>query len=202
MENPLFYERGLWRRGVRLVAGLDEAGRGPLAGPVVAAAVVLREDVDLPGVTDSKLLTRDEREACFVRILDGATFVTVAAESHATIDRINILAASLRAMSRCLRMLPEPAHHALVDGNQRVPTLVPQTTLVEGDRRSLSIGAASIVAKVVRDRVMLAMHAKWPHYGFRTNMGYGTPEHLAALARHGPCRIHRRSFRPVPAERD
>jgi ribonuclease HII len=200
-RDSLFYEKGLWKRGHQYIAGVDEAGRGPLAGPVVAAAVVLPADISLPGVTDSKLLTEEQREKFFLEIIGKSLAIGVASETHKVIDSINILEASKGAMVRAVRQISLNVTHVLVDGNQRIPLAIEQTVIVKGDQRSLSISAASIVAKVVRDRIMKAMHERWPQFNFATNKGYGTQEHLRALERFGPCPIHRQSFRPVASSR-
>ncbi|MCB9476585.1 MAG: ribonuclease HII [Deltaproteobacteria bacterium] len=197
-ENDLcVFERRLWRAGHTHVAGLDEVGRGPLAGPVVAAAVVLPEGCLLPGVTDSKKLSSAQRRALLPSIFAHAMSVSVAFEPVAVIDQVNILRASQRAMLAAVAQMPAAPTFLLVDGNQKLSTTLPQQTIVKGDRRSLSIAAASIVAKEFRDALMLAMHRRYPQYGFDTNAGYGTARHLAALAQHGPCPLHRRTFSPI-----
>lgn len=193
----LFFERSLWERGHRHVAGCDEVGRGPLAGPVVAAAVVLPPNVELPGVTDSKKLAESRRWELLPSILRAADSVTIGFCDPDEIDRINILQASKTAMARALAALRVTPTHVLVDGNQRLSIATPQTPIVKGDSRSLSVAAASIVAKVVRDELMRAMHARWPDYGFDRNRGYPSAEHLDVLRRLGPCPIHRRSYQPV-----
>jgi len=198
-NDLLFFEKALWNRGHLFVAGLDDAGRGPLAGPVFAAAVVLPRDVSLPGVNDSKLLSRKKRESLFGLINSVAAASAVAFETPQAIDSINILEASKKAMQKALRLLQVEVSHVLVDGNQKIPTRIPQTTIVRGDGKSLSIAAASIVAKVTRDWYMTAIDNRWPEYHFASNMGYGTSEHLGALKRFGACPIHRLSYRPVAA---
>jgi ribonuclease HII len=191
------FERRARRRGARLIAGLDEAGRGPLAGPVVAAAVVFEGRRFPEGIDDSKRLTAAERERLYDIILDKA-HVSVVVASRARIDRMNILRASLWAMSRALAGLPCRPDHALVDGRDLPPGLpCPGEAIIGGDGLSVSIAAASIVAKVTRDRLMAAMGSAYPGYGFEKHMGYSTPYHLAALSEHGPCPHHRRSFEPV-----
>jgi ribonuclease HII len=176
-----------------LVAGIDEVGRGPLAGPVVAAAVVLRRDAVPAGIDDSKRLNRPERERLF-ELLRGQAWIGVAAASSGEIDRINVLQATFLAMTRALRRLPIAPGHVLVDGNRAPALPVPATCVVAGDQRSLSIAAASIVAKVVRDRLMDRIALRHPAYGFERNAGYATREHRAALLSSGPCVHHRRSF--------
>ncbi len=179
------------------VAGVDEAGRGPLAGPVVAAAVILDRKRIPKGLNDSKQLTAETRAALFPRILELALAVGVGEASVDEIDLINIRQATHLAMARAVRALNIAAAFALVDGNDAPPLPCPCDTLVDGDARSVSIAAASIVAKVTRDRMMDALHDAHPHYGWITNKGYGTPEHLSALGRHGATLHHRRSFAPV-----
>jgi len=192
------FERRARRRGARLVAGLDEAGRGPLAGPVVAAAVVFEGRQRVPsGVNDSKKLNRAERERLYDLIVARA-HVSVAVSSRARIDRMNILRASLWAMSRALAGLPCRPDHVLVDGRDLPPGLpCPGEAIVGGDSLSASIAAASIVAKVTRDRLMAVMGRTYPDYGFEQHMGYCTARHLDALERHGASPHHRRSFAPV-----
>ena len=178
------------------VAGLDEAGRGPWAGPVVAAAVILNGDTVPAGIDDSKALAPARREALFAQLRETAV-IGVGTASVAEIDRLNILAATMLAMGRAVAALATAPAHALVDGN-RLPALpCPATAVVGGDRRSLSIAAASIVAKVTRDRVMAGLAGEFPGYGWERNAGYGTPEHRAALARLGVTSHHRRSFAPI-----
>jgi len=201
------FERALLARGLRRVAGVDEAGRGPLAGPVVAAAVMLptrwvREGLpaELRGLNDSKRLTANQRER-FFNFLTSCAEVTfaIASVDAAEIDALNILRATERAMQQALAQLQPPPEHVLLDGRAVRTLRLPQTALVRGDARSYSIAAASVLAKVTRDRRMLEFHERWPMYGFAEHKGYGTAAHLAALAAHGPCPIHRRSFAPVQA---
>jgi ribonuclease HII len=180
------------------VAGVDEAGRGPLAGPVVAAAVVLDRDVRWDGVADSKLLAPDERNEIFARVLSRARAFGWSVMGARAIDRLNIRGASLEAMRRAVGRLRVRPDLVLVDGIDTVPGLdLPQQAVVDGDARLLSIAAASIVAKVVRDRIMERLDRVWPAYGFARHKGYGTPEHLERLGTFGPCRLHRFSFAPV-----
>lgn len=192
-------------------AGVDEAGRGPLAGPVVAAAVILPAlwihggiPEALKDLNDSKQLSHSQREDFFQRLLETPGLEhSLAIIDATTIDEINILQATHRAMNEALRRLAPIPSHALVDGN-RVPSLItPQTPLVKGDSRSYSIAAASVVAKVTRDRWMDEADRRWPFYGFAQHKGYPTREHIEALRRHGPCPIHRRSFAPLrPTQAD
>ena len=191
------YERRARRRGARFVAGVDEAGRGPLAGPVVTAAVVFQGRRFPEGLDDSKRLTATERERLFELILAAGT-VSIAVAGRARIDRMNILRASLWAMSRAVAGLACRPNHVLVDGNMLPPDLAcTAEALVGGDGLSVSIAAASIVAKVTRDRLMANVGRAYPGYGFERHMGYSTPEHFAALREHGPCPYHRQSFAPV-----
>ena len=182
------------------VAGIDEAGRGPWAGPVVAAALVFHPDGPPPRfsamITDSKLLKAEQRAALQPAILACAD-ATVGIASVAEIDSMNILQATLLAMRRAVARLAEVPDLALVDGNRAPRLPCPARTVVGGDRKSLSIAAASIVAKVARDRLMARLAADYPGYGWERNAGYGTAEHQAGLARLGPCEHHRRSFRPI-----
>ncbi len=190
-------ERALWDAGYRYVAGLDEAGRGCLAGPVVAAAVVLPHDADLPTVRDSKTLRRAAREAARARIEAEAVAFAVGVCSPAEIDEVNILQAALEAMRRAARALAVPPDYLLVDGNQPLgdEAPAPHEAIVQGDATSLSVAAASILAKTTRDARMRRLHADFPAYGWNTNVGYPTKAHYAALAAHGPTPHHRRSFR-------
>jgi ribonuclease HII len=199
------FERAVLKQGVSRVAGTDEAGRGPLAGPVVAAAVQLplrwiQEGLPrkLRGLNDSKQLDEEERNK-FFRILtqDAEVCYAYSVISAEVIDMINILQASLRAMNESLAQLAPAPEHTLVDGPHISTIKHPQTAIIDGDARSYSIAAASVIAKVIRDRIMVEYHAQFPDYGFAEHKGYSTPRHLQALHRHGPCQIHRRSFAPV-----
>lgn len=183
---------------LRRIAGVDEAGRGPLAGPVVAAAVILCPDHPIDGLDDSKKLTAERREALFDCIRDRAAGFAIVEVGPEDIDRINILQATMTAMARAVRSLDPLPDHVRVDGN-RLPDLggLSCEALIGGDGLCKAIGAASILAKVHRDRLMLGYHDRWPEYGFDRHKGYPTPAHLAVLERLGPTPIHRRSFRPV-----
>ncbi len=195
--HPFLHEAMARRAGYTTVAGLDEAGRGPLAGPVVAAAVILPGEVHLPGVRDSKKMTPHAREKAFELIQQESTAVSIAVVSHTYIDTHNILNAALEAMKRAvLALAPRPAF-LLVDGIHPVPVRLPQKCLKKGDQRSMSISAASVMAKVYRDRIMENYHRLFPQYGFEQNKGYGTRYHLDALKRFGPCPFHRLTFRGV-----
>ncbi len=180
------------------VAGVDEAGRGPLAGPVVAAAVVLDFSFDWDGLDDSKQLTAETRDRLFARVLKGARAFAWSVAGPRAIDRVNIRRATHGAMARAVALLAIVPELVLVDGHETVAAIVPeQQAVIGGDARCLSIAAASILAKVVRDRIMERLDRVWPVYGFARHKGYGTPEHLTALRAHGPCPLHRWSFAPV-----
>jgi len=194
--SKLHFEAQAQGLGYRSVAGVDEAGRGPLAGPVVAAAVILPACFDLPGLDDSKKLTAAHRERLFDGIRRQAT-VGLGIADAAEIDVLNILQATLKAMRLAVQRLRLPADYLLVDGITPVPLPLPQKTLKQGDARSSSVAAASIVAKVVRDRMMVAYDRRYPGYGLAGHKGYGSAEHLAAIARLGPSPLHRRTFRGV-----
>lgn len=194
----LSLERGFWSRGLSLLAGVDEVGRGPLAGPVVAAAVLLPAELRIEGANDSKRLSASQREALAERILEAALAVGIGAASAAEIDRLNVLRATGVAMRRAVARLAVQPEHLLVDGLP-VPELGAgkHTAVVGGDASVQCIACASIVAKVLRDRLMTRLAHRYPQYGWERNRGYGTPDHLAALRRFGPTPHHRRSFRPV-----
>ena len=188
--------------GSMRIAGVDEVGRGPLFGPVVAAAVILPEGAELEGLNDSKKLTEEERELFNARVREIALAYAVAEVDVRTIDRINILQASRLAMRIAVEALGQQPDHLLIDGNQKIDYCPPgavcrQTTIVQGDARSLSIAAASVIAKVHRDRLLCELDAVFPGYGLARNKGYGTPEHREALLRLGITEMHRRSFAPV-----
>jgi ribonuclease HII len=211
LRDRLSFEREYWQQGVQRVAGVDEAGRGPLAGPVVAAAVMFPHTWSKAGfnerlrdLNDSKQLTERQREEFFA-LLTAMPEVRygVAIVDAATIDRINILQATHRSMNEALARLQPPPEHVLVDGRPVKSMRFPQTAIVKGDSLSYTIAAASVLAKVTRDRMMREFHEQFPAYGFAEHKGYGTPQHLAALTKHGPCPVHRRSFAPLkPVERE
>jgi len=182
-----------------LVAGVDEAGRGPLAGPVVAAAVILDELQPIRGLADSKVVSPRRRDKLFDEIRARALCFSIASASAEEIDRLNILQATLLAMQRAVAGLRLPPHRVVVDGNRAPKLAMPVATVVKGDAKVAAISAASILAKVHRDRLCAELHDLHPVYGFATHKGYPTPEHLAALRQHGPCAEHRRSFAPVRA---
>lgn len=212
-RHRLGHERELWQKGLTTVAGVDEAGCGPLAGPVVAAAVVFpcrwREpglNSKLRGLNDSKQLTEEQREKYFTLITANPEIrYAIATVDVEMIDRINIRQAAWRAMFLALEQLDPKAEHVLVDGLAIRWLAYPQTALVEGDARSYSIAAASVLAKVTRDRLMKDFEKQFPGYGFAEHKGYATPQHYAAIRERGPCPIHRRSFspfRPVEIEQE
>ena len=187
-------ERALHREGVALICGADEAGRGPLAGPVCAAAVILPEGAELPGLNDSKKLTEKQREALFPLIRERAVAYGVAFATVEEIEQMNILRAALLAMDRAIAMLDPAPALALIDGNTARGISVPARSVVHGDARCASIAAASVLAKVTRDRLMDELAAQYPQYGFEKHKGYGTKAHYAALEKYGPCPAHRPSF--------
>lgn len=194
----LHFEQEAHAEGYAAVCGIDEAGRGPLAGPVVTAAVVLPEGYELAGLTDSKQLTAKKRDKLFEQLMaDERVQKSIASATAAEIDELNILRATHLAMARAAQGLPAPADFALIDGLPVPNFPLPSKSIVKGDSRSLSIAAASILAKVTRDRLMAELDVQYPAYGFAKHAGYGTAAHLAALRTHGPCPEHRRSFAPV-----
>jgi ribonuclease HII len=202
------FELPLWQQGIARVAGVDEAGRGPLAGPVVAAAAILPPrwaetglPAELAGLNDSKQLTEAQREKYFAFLTACAEIeFAIAAVDAGVIDEINILQATHRAMNDALAQLQPLPPHALADGRPVKTLRVPQTAIVKGDARSYSIAAASVLAKVTRDRLMLKYAAQFPAYGFDEHKGYGTAKHLAAIAQHGACAIHRLTFAPLKSK--
>ena len=188
------YEKIARKDGYRLIAGVDEVGRGPLAGPVVAAAVVLPPDYINSDIKDSKKLTAAKRERLFSIIEKDSLAVGMRVVDVDVIDRVNILQASLQAMRDSVLELSVSPDFILVDGVHRVPIITPQKPLIKGDNLSISIAAASIMAKVTRDHIMEMYHRQFPHYNFLKNKGYGTKEHLDAIRKFGICKIHRKSF--------
>lgn len=191
---PYRFEAQAWRAGVAHVAGVDEAGRGPLAGPVVAAAVIIAPDRRIRRLADSKVLLPERREELFQVIQERALAVGLGVADHQTIDRLNILGATRLAMREALRQLAVPPDLVITDFVALPELSCPQRNLVDGDFRCASVAAASIVAKVTRDRLMVDLDRQFPEYGFARHKGYGTSEHLAALERLGPCPFHRQSF--------
>jgi len=196
-RDPLWFEAEALRHGYRFVAGVDEAGRGPLAGPVVAAAVILPEGLILPDADDSKKLTAAKRDELFDLIRTEALSVGVGIGDHLLIDEINILQATLSAMREAVLSLSPAPDFILIDGISKILLPIAQRTIKKGDSLSLSISAASIIAKVTRDRMMLEYDALYPGYGFADHKGYGAASHLDAIAKLGPCPIHRKSFSGV-----
>ncbi len=194
LRSMAVLERSLRDRGVRHAAGVDEAGRGALAGPVIAAAVILPDGAMITGLDDSKRLSPARRDALYDEITDRATAVGVGRSDAAVIDTVNIRRANLLAMKEAVEALSPAPGHLLIDGIDEIDWQGPQTTVVGGDARSLSIAAASIIAKVTRDRIMIGCDPEFPEYGFARHKGYGTAAHLAALGIHGPSTVHRRSF--------
>lgn len=188
------WEQKAKEQGYSLVCGIDEAGRGPLAGPVYAAAVILPDGLELPGLNDSKKLTEKKREELFSLICEKAIAYGIGCASEQEIDEINILQATYLAMRRAVEELPVPADYALVDGNRMPPLAIPGETIVKGDASSASIAAASILAKVSRDRVMKMMDEVYPQYQFAKHKGYGTKLHVEMIREYGPSPIHRKTF--------
>ena len=189
------YENEKREQGYKFVCGIDEAGRGPLAGPVCAAAVILPPDLDFEGVNDSKKLSEKKREKLYDEITEKAVSWSVAFASVNEIEEHNILGATYIAMQRAVESLKIPADFALIDGNKTPPSLkIPSLTVIKGDSKSLSIAAASIIAKVTRDRLLLEYDAIYPQYKFSQHKGYGTKVHIEAIREFGPCDIHRPSF--------
>lgn len=188
------YEIEYGKRGYKSICGVDEAGRGPLAGPVVAAACILPVGCEIEGLNDSKKLTEKKREALYDVICEKAIAYSIAYATHEEIDKLNILNATMFAMARAIEGLPVPADFALVDGNCVRNFPIPAVTIVKGDTKSPSIAAASILAKVTRDRFCMEMDAMYPEYDFKKHKGYPTKEHRELVIKYGPCPLHRRSF--------
>lgn len=194
----LAYEQEAQQQGYGCIAGIDEVGRGPLAGPVVAAACILPVDFDIEGINDSKQLTPLQRERCYQRLTEDSRVCVGWGQVEAPIiDAINIYQATIQAMLQAVAALPCQPDLLLVDGLLLPHPFLPVWKIIKGDAKSASIAAASILAKVHRDRLMIQYHESWPHYGFDRHKGYGTREHCAQLVARGPCPLHRRSFEPV-----
>ena len=195
------FERAARSQGFERIAGVDEAGRGPLAGPVVAAACILPPDMYIDGIDDSKALTHEKREALFELLTThpDVQFGIGVVEAF-IIDQINILRAALQAMAAAIAQLQMQPDFVLVDGNQKPPIQIPVQTIVQGDTLSQSIMAAAVIAKVTRDRQMIAYDKEYPVYGFSSHKGYPTPQHFKALKKWGPCPLHRQSFAPIKKE--
>lgn len=193
----LNYEKELWSKGFKCLAGIDEAGRGPLAGPVVAGCVHMPADLFIEGIDDSKKLTDIRRRDLFKTLTSTPEIVIGIGIIHADeIDKINILQATLKAMQQAYEQMTAPIDHLLVDGVQ-LNLKIPSKKIIKGDALSHLIAAASIIAKVTRDQMMLEYHKQWPEYGFNAHKGYGTMKHLKALKELGPCPIHRKTFEPI-----
>jgi ribonuclease HII len=192
-----YFEKMYSRRGYHRIAGVDEVGRGPLAGPVIAAAVILPRDGIKEKLFDSKRISAKKREHLYETILAEAQGVGIGIIGHEEIDRINILQATLRAMALAITNLPFPPDFILIDGAQGITVPIPQKPIRKGDQLCNSIAAASIIAKVTRDRMMLECHQRYPQYNFLRNKGYGTKEHRKAIKRFGVCELHRKTFRGV-----
>lgn len=190
----LYYENTAYEKGYNLVCGVDEAGRGPLAGPVCAAAVVLPKGLILEGVNDSKKLTEKKREALFDVITQQSLDWSVAFATVEEIEEINILNAAMLAMKRAVEGLKNPVDFAIIDGNRKPPLEIDCEAVVKGDAKSMSVAAASILAKVSRDRILRQYAVDYPQYGFEKHKGYGTKVHVEALKKYGPCEVHRPSF--------
>lgn len=197
-EQPMdYFEKRFLNSGFRFIAGLDEAGRGPLAGPVVAAAVILPFPEFQEHLSDSKKLPPEKRESLYDKILQAALSIGIGAVEAEEIDRIHIGKATQKAMAMAVGFLDRQPDMLLIDGILPVPLPLPQRTIVKGDNLSVSIAAASIVAKVTRDRIMMTHHERFPQYNFANHKGYGTREHREAIRRHGCCTVHRKTFRGV-----
>lgn len=194
LDKMLEYERELYSKGYEYICGIDEAGRGPLCGPVVAAAVILKKDDHIAGVNDSKKISEKKRELLYEEITKRAVAYSVGIVDEKTIDEINILEATRLAMRKAVEGLSTKAEYALVDAEKRVPIDIPYTPIIKGDALSESIAAASIIAKVTRDRMVVELDEKYPEYNFKKNKGYGTKEHTDAIKQYGLCAAHRRSF--------
>ncbi|MDD3803635.1 MAG: ribonuclease HII [bacterium] len=196
-DNLRKFEEKWWKNRCYFVAGVDEAGRGPLAGPVVSAAVIFSEDIRIDGINDSKQLTPEEREELYHEIMEKALAVGVGYVDNVLIDKMNILQSTYLSMIRSLKKLPVMPDIVLVDGYPIPDLPVMQENIIKGDAKSISIAAASIVAKVHRDRIMEFYGMEYPEYDFQTNKGYATPKHVDIVIKRGPCEIHRKTFSPI-----
>ena len=196
LEKMLAYEKELYAQGIQLIAGVDEVGRGPLAGPVVAAAVILPENCKIPGLNDSKKIPKSKHQAIFQAVLDQALSVGIGVKDNQVIDQVNIYEATKLAMLEAIQELDQQPQHLLIDA-MKLDLSISQTSIIKGDANSLSIAAASIVAKVTRDQMMAAYDQEYPGYDFGQNAGYGTSKHLEGLEKYGVTPIHRRSFEPI-----
>ena len=196
LEKMLAYEKELYAQGIQLIAGVDEVGRGPLAGPVVAAAVILPENCKIPGLNDSKKIPKSKHQAIYQAVLDQALSVGIGVKDNQVIDQVNIYEATKLAMLEAIQELDQQPQHLLIDA-MKLDLPISQTSIIKGDANSLSIAAASVVAKVTRDQMMAAYDQEYPGYDFGQNAGYGTSKHLEGLEKHGVTPIHRRSFEPI-----
>lgn len=196
LEKMLAYEKELYAQGIQLIAGVDEVGRGPLAGPVVAAAVILPENCKIPGLNDSKKIPKSKHQAIYQAVLDQALSVGIGVKDNQVIDQVNIYEATKLAMLEAIQELDQQPQHLLIDA-MKLDLPISQTSIIKGDANSLSIAAASVVAKVTRDQMMAAYDQEYPGYDFGQNAGYGTTKHLEGLEKHGVTPIHRRSFEPI-----
>ena len=196
LEKMLAYEKELYAQGIQLIAGVDEVGRGPLAGPVVAAAVILPKACKIPGLNDSKKIPKSKHKEIYEAVLQNAIAIGIGVKDNHVIDQVNIYEATKLAMMEAIGQLEPQPQHLLIDA-MRLDLPIPQTSIIKGDANSLSIAAASIVAKVTRDQMMEKFDREYPGYDFAQNAGYGTAKHLAGLDQLGATPIHRRSFEPV-----
>ena len=196
LEKMLAYEKELYAQGIDLIAGVDEVGRGPLAGPVVAAAVILPKACKIPGLNDSKKIPKSKHKEIYEAVLQNAIAIGIGIKDNQVIDQVNIYEATKLAMMEAIGQLDPQPQHLLIDA-MRLDLPIPQTSIIKGDANSLSIAAASIVAKVTRDQMMEEFDREYPGYDFAQNAGYGTAKHLAGLDKLGVTPIHRRSFEPV-----
>ena len=201
LEKMLTYEKELYAQGIQLIAGVDEVGRGPLAGPVVAAAVILPKNCKIPGLNDSKKIPKSKHQAIYQAVLDQAISVGIGVKDNHVIDQVNIYEATKLAMLEAIHELEPQPQHLLIDA-MKLDLPISQTSIIKGDANSLSIAAASIVAKVTRDRMMAAYDQEYPGYDFAQNAGYGTTKHLEGLEKQGVSPIHRRSFEPIKSMTD
>ena len=196
LEKMLAYEKELYTQGIQLIAGVDEVGRGPLAGPVVAAAVILPENCKIPGLNDSKKIPKSKHKEIYEAVLQNAIAIGIGVKDNQVIDQVNIYEATKLAMMEAIGQLDPQPQHLLIDA-MKLDLPIPQTSIIKGDANSLSIAAASIVAKVTRDQMMEEFDREYPGYDFAQNAGYGTAKHLAGLEQLGVTPIHRRSFEPI-----
>ncbi|WP_455166432.1 ribonuclease HII [Streptococcus sp.] len=201
LEKMLAYEKELYAQGVQLIAGVDEVGRGPLAGPVVAAAVILPKNCKIPGLNDSKKIPKSKHQAIYQAVLDQALSIGIGVKDNRVIDQVNIYEATKLAMLEAIQELELQPQHLLIDA-MKLDLPISQTSIIKGDANSLSIAAASIVAKVTRDQMMTAYDQEYPGYDFAQNAGYGTAKHLQGLEKQGVTPIHRRSFEPIKSITD